>query len=50
MLRMTTLMSREEVEVKAGGYADDVHTLCAADDESVKGIFKKKTLWVFEQL
>ena len=25
--------------MKAGGFADDVHVICGADEESVKGIF-----------
>ena len=41
MIRLVTLISREEVQMKAGGYADDVHTLCGADDDSVKGIFRQ---------
>ena len=41
MIRLVTLRSREEVQMKAGGYADDVHTLCGADDDSVKGIFRQ---------
>ena len=38
---MITLRTREEVHIKAGGFADDVHVLCRADDESVKGIFRQ---------
>ena len=41
MLSLTTLRSREEVQIKAGGYTDDVFTLCGGDDESVKGIFRQ---------
>ena len=41
MIRMITLRTREEVEMKSGGYADDVHVLCKADDESVRGIFRQ---------
>ena len=41
MIRMITLRTREEVNMKAGGFADDVHVLCGADDESVKGIFRQ---------
>ena len=41
MLSLTTLRSREEVQVKAGGYADDVFALCGADNDSVKGIFRQ---------
>ena len=38
MIRMITLRTREEINIKAGGFADDVHVLCGSDDESVKGI------------
>ena len=41
MIRIITLRTREEVKIKAGGFADDVHVLCRADDESVKGIFRQ---------
>ena len=41
MIRPITLRSRDEVVIKAGGYADDVHVICGADDESVKGIFRQ---------
>ena len=35
---MVTMTTRDEVEMKSGGYADDVHVLCEADDDSVKGL------------
>jgi hypothetical protein len=41
MIRMITPRTREEVNIKAGGFADDVHVLCGADEESVKGIFRQ---------
>ena len=41
MIRMSTLRTRDEVEIKSGGYADDVHVLCGADDDSVNGIFRQ---------
>ena len=41
MVRMITLRTREEIKIKAGGFADDVHVLCKSNDESVRGIFRQ---------
>ena len=32
MLSLTTLRTREVLQMKAGGYADDVFTICRADN------------------
>ena len=39
MIRIMTPRSMIPVEHKAGAYADDVHTICKADQGSVQGIF-----------
>ena len=41
MIRMITLRTSEEIQIKAGGYADDVFALCGADNDSVKWIFRQ---------
>ena len=37
MINIRTPKSLEQVPIKAGAYADDVHTICKADQESVQG-------------
>ena len=39
MIRLITPRSVEHIDLKAGSYA--VFTLCGADTESVKGIFRQ---------
>ena len=41
MINIMTPRSMDPMLFKAGAYADDAHTVCKADQESVQGIFKE---------
>ena len=39
MIELSTRFTKEKIESKAGGFADDVWALCRSDRESIQEIF-----------